>query len=51
VRGGAEAVSHAVRSYIASASPYHAIVKLDFKNAFNTVRIDCSCEFVFRYIP
>jgi len=41
VRGGAEAIVHAARSYISSASPYHAIVKLDFENAFNTVRRDC----------
>jgi len=44
VRGGAEAVVHAVRSYVSSASPYHAIVKLDFQNAFNTVCKDCIFE-------
>jgi len=41
-----EEVIHAARSYISSASQYHAIVKVGFQNAFNTVCRDCLFESV-----
>jgi len=51
VRGGAEAIVHAARAFVASASPFHALVKLDFSNAFNTVRRDCIFESVATHLP
>jgi len=38
VCGGAEAIVHAAEAFVASASPFHALVKLDFSNTFNMVR-------------
>lgn len=38
--GGAEAAIHATRRFLASLPEGHVIVKLDFKNAFNTIRRD-----------
>ena len=40
IRGGAEAVVHAARRYLNELQSDHAIVKLDFKNAFNAVHRD-----------
>jgi len=40
IRGGAEAAVHATRQYLNNLEPDHAVVKLDFKNAFNSVRRD-----------
>ena len=40
IRGGAEAVVHAARRYLNELQSDHAMVKLDFKNAFNTVHRD-----------
>ena len=37
VRGGAEAIVHAARAFVESSSPFHALVKLDFRNAFNSI--------------
>ena len=51
VRGGAEAIVHAARAFVASSSPYHALVKLDFQNAFNAIRRDCLLESVAVYVP
>jgi len=51
VCGGAEAIVHAARAFVASASPLHALVKLDFSNAFNTVRRDCIFESVATHLP
>jgi len=34
VRGRAERIVHAARTYLASSSPWHALVKLDFMNVF-----------------
>ena len=53
VKGGAEAAVHATRRYIDSIrdSPDRAIVKLDFKNAFNCLRRDCMLEAVLQWIP
>ena len=46
VHGGTGAIVHAARAYVASASPIHALVKLDFQNAFNTICRDCIFEAV-----
>lgn len=51
VRGGAEAIVHAARAFVSSASPCHALVKLDLVNAFNSVRRDCIFEMVADRIP
>ena len=40
VCGGIEAVIHVASHYIHHLLPGHAVVKLDFKNAFNSVRRD-----------
>ena len=40
VSGGAEAVVHAARQYVSNLQPGDAVVKLDFRNAFNLVRMD-----------
>jgi len=37
VQGGAECVVHAARAYLDSKSPWHALVKLDYTNAFNSI--------------
>ena len=37
VRGGGEAVIHVARCYVLHLPPGYAPVKLDFKNAFNSV--------------
>jgi hypothetical protein len=38
-----EAAAHATRQYIADLHPRHGLLKLDFRNAFNTIR----CEAIF----
>jgi len=44
VHGGAESIIHAACAFDASASSFHALVKLDFSNAFNTVCCGCLFE-------
>ena len=44
VKGGAEAAVHAARSYLNHLDSDSAMVKLDFRNAFNTVRRDRMLE-------
>src|SRR5258708_14346598 len=39
------------RAFVAAASPGHVLVKLDFKNAFNTVRRDSIFEVVADKVP
>jgi len=51
VRVGTEAIVHPARAFIASASPFHALVKLDFSNTFNTVRRDCIFDSVATHLP
>ena len=41
VRGGAEAAVHAARRFLHGMDQKQAIVKLNFANAFNSVRRDC----------
>ena len=51
VRGGAEAVAHAARRYLAEMGPDQVLVKLDFINAFNSVRRDAVLEAVALHVP
>ena len=51
VAGGAEAAIHATRRYINHLPPDHAIIKLDFANAFHTLRRDLSLKRVARNTP
>ena len=45
-RGGAEAAVHAARRYLQNLPSGHALLKLDFRNAFNSVRRDKMLEAV-----
>jgi len=49
--GGMEAAVHATRQYLHQLTSDYAIVKLDFKNAFNTLRRDCMLEALSSTIP
>ena len=51
VSGGAEAAVHAARLYLNSAGQDEVFVKLDFANAFNTVRRDVAAELIAEDIP
>ncbi len=51
VAGGAEAAAHAVRCFLSNLSPNEVFVKLDFTNAFNSIRRDCVLEAVARFVP
>lgn len=46
VRGGAEAAVHAARKFLSNMDPDHALVKLDFRNAFNSIHRDSMLEAV-----
>lgn len=46
-----EAAAHAARSYIAELPAGHGLLKLDFKNAFNTVRRDVMLETIHEELP
>ena len=57
VQGGAEAAVHAARLYLANLNPGAALLKLDFKNAFNSIRRDKMllavldlCPSLFRFV-
>ena len=51
VRGGAEAAFHAARKFLQASSGDSVLVKVDFKNAFNTLRRDCILETVRDKVP
>ena len=51
VTSGAEAAIHAARRYANNMPDTHVIVKLDFTNAFNTLRRDSLLEAVAREVP
>ena len=40
VRGGAEAAVHATRLYLEDLAPDKAVLKLDFRNALNSIHRD-----------
>ena len=46
VRGGAEAAIHAARKFLQNLEDRHALVKLDFTNALNSIRRDKMLEAV-----
>ena len=51
VRGGAEAAVHAGRKYLQDLPSGHVLLKLDFKNAFNSIRRDKMLEAVRDLAP
>ena len=51
VKGGAEAAAHAARQYVENLTPEKALVKVDFSNAFNTLRRDTILEAVGTHFP
>ena len=51
VPGGAEAAVHATRRYLQNLPPGHVILKIDFSNAFNSVRRDVILEAVKQHLP
>ena len=51
VRGGGEAAVHAVRLYLHDIDPGRAVLKLDFRNAFNTIRRDKMLVAVLEHVP
>jgi hypothetical protein len=50
-KGGTEALVHAARRYLEHKAPGRALVKLDFSNAFNSLRRDCMLEAVANQMP
>ena len=51
VKNGAEAAVHAARLYFSNLNPNTAILKLDFQNAFNSIRRDKMLEAVQKFAP
>jgi hypothetical protein len=51
VRGGCEAAVHATRRFISQMQPGDVLVKLDFSNAFNSLRRDDMLHAVATHIP
>jgi len=51
VKGGSEAAVHAARCFLDSMRPNQAMVKLDFANAFNSIRRDCMLKTVLSLCP
>ena len=51
VSGGAEAAVHTVRRLVENLLPGHVIVKLDFSNAFNSVRRDLILDSIAANTP
>ena len=47
----AEAAAHSARCYLANLHPDHVILKLDFKNAFNSIRRDKMLEVAKLHSP
>ena len=51
VKGGAEAAIHAAGRYLDSLQRGTFLIKLDFSNAFNSLRRDAMLEAVYREVP
>ena len=51
VPGGCEAAVHATRRFLQSMPEDNIVVKLDFSNAFNSLRRDCMLQAVNNVIP
>lgn len=48
---GGEAAAHASRKYLHNLPSDHVLLKLDFKNAFNSIRRDKMLEAVMAHVP
>ncbi len=51
IKGGAEAAVHAARQYLDNLQANHAVVKLDFRNAFNSVYRDKMLGAIYALAP
>ena len=51
IRGGAEAAVHAARACVSAAGETRVMLKLDFRNAFNTLRRDKVLQSVKTHLP
>jgi hypothetical protein len=51
VKGGCEGLIHATRRYVETMGSDRAFVKLDFSNAFNSLRRDALLDAVSRHHP
>ena len=51
IPGGCEAAVHATRRFLDSLPSDHVIAKLDFSNAFNSIRRDAMLDSVARLVP
>ena len=51
ISGGCEGLIHATRKYVGGMGPSKAFIKVDFVNAFNTLRRDAMLEAVSRLRP
>ena len=51
VKAGVEALAHGARRFIDNMPDSYSFVKLDFTNAFNSVRRDCVLEAVVVHVP
>jgi len=51
IKGGAEAAAHATRRYLQDMPSDHILLKLDFKNAFNSMRRNVILESVGIHFP
>ena len=51
VKGGAESAVHAARWYLNNLHPGHAMLELDFCNAFNSIRCDQMLQSVLELCP
>jgi len=51
VKGGAEAAAHATRRFVDCMAETEVLVKLDFRNAFNTCRRDVFLERLAMHVP
>ena len=50
-KGGAESLVHSARQYLQRMDDTRAFVKLDFSNAFNSIRRDAVLEAVAEHVP
>ena len=51
IKGGCEAAVHSVKLYLDTLNPNQALLKLDFRNAFNSIRRDKMLEAVQDLAP
>ena len=51
VRNGPEVADHTARIYLCNSGPSIAFLKLDFRNAFNSIRKDKMLEAVQKLAP